>query len=82
MSIKLANKFLEKNKVNERILAKIDEYEEQEENENYELVPKIKNRRISSIFRIKERQVSQLTLDCVTTMVIYFAAFILVIKKV
>ena len=77
MSIKLANKFLEKNKINERILARIDEeQQQQEEDEQYELVPKIKNRRISSIFRFKERRVSQVTLNCVTTMVICFGILV------
>lgn len=75
MSIKLANKFLENNKYNEKILRKIDRKSEQ-----YELVPKIKNRRISSIFRSKERKVSQLTIDCITTMIIYFCSFIFVSK--
>ena len=82
MSVKLANKFLEKNRINERILARIDEYEEQDDdvhhNQQYELMPKIKNRRISSIFRFKERQVSQFSLDCVTTIVILFGIFVLV----
>ena len=87
MSVKLANKFLEKNRINERILARIDEYDERDSDghelqQQFEMTPKIKYRRISSIFRVKERQVSQFTLDCVTTIVIFFGIFILVSRQV